>query len=153
MTGPYRVLASALLVAMLAAAGTGRALAQGESPKEPPMSVDAITDTTEAFTGQRVRFTGHVDKVLGSRVLIFRDQDARNKEHMLGVTRRPIRQMLGEGGAELEKGDQVLVTGVVRSGGLADVEAELGVDFDDETEKRFRDKPVVIVSEIVRTGS
>jgi hypothetical protein len=89
--------------------------------------------------------------VLDSRVLIFRDQDPRNKEHMLGVTRRPIRQMLAEGGAELEKDDQVLVTGVVRSGGLADIEAAMGVDFDDETEKRFRDKPVVIISELVRT--
>lgn len=151
MIGPDRGIGSALLAALFVVSGSGRLVGQKESPEKPPMSVDAITDTTEAFTGQRVRFTGHVDKVLDSRVLIFRDQDPRNKEHMLGVTRRPIRQMLGEGWAELEKGDQVLVTGVVRSGGLADIEAAMGVDFDDGTEKRFRDKPVVIISELVRT--
>ena len=52
------------------------------------MSVDGIRDTTEAFAGKRVRFTGTVDRVLGSRVLIFKDKDPMGKEHLLGITRR-----------------------------------------------------------------
>ena len=151
MTGSYRVLGSALLAAPLLFGALGQAIAQDKGPSKPPMSVDGILDTTEAFEGQRVRFTAHVDRVVGSRALIFRDQDARNKEHMLGVTRRTIRRLLGEGGVELEKGDQVLVTGVVRTGDLAAIEAELKLDLDAETEDRFRDKPVVVISELVRT--
>jgi hypothetical protein len=151
MTGWYRVLGSAALAAPLLVGSAGRAASQNESREKPPMSVDGITDTSEAFRGERVRFTGHVDRVLGSRVLVLRDQDPTGKEHMLGVTRRPIRQVLGEGGAELERGDEVLVTGVVRTGDLAGIEAELGVDFDDDTERRFHDKPVVIISEMIRT--
>ena len=151
MTGWYRVPGSALLAALLLGGGAGRVFAQGESPKKPPMSVDGITDTSEAFRGRRVRFTGHVDRVLGSRVLIFKDQDPSGKEHMLGVTRRPIRQLLGEGGAELERGDRVLVTGVVRTGDMAGLEAELGVDLDADTERRFGDQPVVVISEMIRT--
>jgi hypothetical protein len=151
MTGCHRVLGSAGLAALLLAGGGRQAVGQDKSPEKPPMSVDGIRDTAEAFAGKRVRFTGHVDRVLGSRVLILRDQDPTGKEHMLGVTRRPIRQVLGEGGAELERGDEVLVTGVVRTGDLAGIEAELGVDFDDDTERRFHDKPVVIISEMIRT--
>jgi hypothetical protein len=98
-----------------------------------------------------VRFTGNVDRVLGSRVLIFKDQDPAGKEHLLGITRRPIRQLLGEGGVELKGGDEVLVTGVVRTGELAALETKLGVEVDADTEKRFRDKPVVIISEMIRT--
>jgi hypothetical protein len=151
MTGCHRVLGSAGLAALLLAGGGRQAVGQDKSPEKPPMSVDGIRDTSEAFAGKRVRFTGHVDRVLGSRALIFKDQDPAGKEHLLGVTRRPIRQLLGEGGAELKGGDEVLVTGVVRTGGLPQIEAELGVDLDPGTEKQFRDKPVVIISEMIRT--
>jgi hypothetical protein len=71
---------------------------------------------------------------------------------LLGIARRPIRQLLGEGGAELKGGDEVLVTGVVRTGELPEIESQLGVEVDAGTEKRFRDKPVVVISEMVRTG-
>jgi hypothetical protein len=154
MTGSYRVLGSALLAAfMLAGRGAvGVAQTQEKSPEKPPMSVDGIRDTTEAFAGKRVRFTGTVDKVVGSRVLIFKDQDPTGKEHLLGITRRPIRQLLGEGGAELKGGEEVLVTGVVRTRELPAIESELGVELDAGTEKRFREKPVVVISEMVRTG-
>ena len=114
MTGSYRVPGTAVLAALMLAVWGGVAAAQqAKSPEKPPMSVDGIRDTTEAFVGKRVRFTGTVDRVLGSRVLIFKDQDPTGKEHLLAITRRPIRQVLGEGGAELKGGDEVLVTGVV----------------------------------------
>ena len=151
MTGCHGALGSAGLAALLLAGGGPQAVGQDKSPEKPPMSVDGIRDTSEAFAGKRVRFTGHVDRVVGSRALIFKDQDPAGKEHLLGVTRRPIRQLLGEGGAELKGGDEVLVTGVVREGDLAGLEAKLGVELDADTEKRFRDKPVVIISEMIRT--
>ena len=153
MTGSYRVPGTAVLAALMLAVWGGVAAAQqAKSPEKPPMSVDGIRDTTEAFVGKRVRFTGTVDRVLGSRVLIFKDQDPTGKEHLLAITRRPIRQVLGEGGAELKGGDEVLVTGVVRTGELAQIESEFGVEVDAATEKRFREKPVVVVSEMVRTS-
>ena len=146
-----RILGSAVLGLLLSIGCAGRAAAQEKSPEKPPMSVDGIRDTSEAFAGKRVRFTGHVDRVVGSRVLIFKDQDPAGKEHLLGITRRPIRQMLGESGVELKGGDEVLVTGVVRTGELAALETKLGVEVDADTEERFRDKPVVIISELIRT--
>lgn len=155
MTRSYRIAGTAVLAALMLAGQGGVAAAQqakDKSPDKPPMSVDGIRDTTEAFAGKRVRFTGNVDRVLGSRVLIFKDQDPTGKEHLLGITRRPIRQLLGEGGAELKSGEEVLVTGVVRTGELPAIESELGVEVDAATEKRFREKPVVVVSEMVRTS-
>jgi hypothetical protein len=153
MTGSYRVPGTVMIAALLLAGGGGVAAAQQEkSPEKPPMSVDGIRDTTEAFAGKRVRFTGTVDRVLGTRVLIFKDKDPMGKEHLLGITRRSIRQLLGEGGAELKGGDEVLVTGVVRTRELPAIESELGVELDAGTEKRFREKPVVVISEMVRTG-
>jgi hypothetical protein len=155
MTGSYRILGSAVLAALVLVGRWGVAAAQAtkeKSPEKPPMSVDGIRDTTEAFAGKRVRFTGTVDRVLGSRVLIFKDKDPTGKEHLLGITRRSIRQLLGEGGAELKGGDEVLVTGVVRTRELPAIESELGVEVDAATEKRFREKPVVVVSEMVRTS-
>ena len=154
MTRSCRSLGTVLAAFMLVGRG-GVAFAQQtqeKSPEKPPMSVDGIRDTTEAFAGKRVRFTGTVDRVLGSRVLIFKDKDAAGKEHLLGITRRSIRQLLGEGGAELKGGDEVLVTGVVRTRELPAIESELGVELDAGTEKRFREKPVVVISEMVRTG-
>ena len=153
MTRSYRVPGTMVIAALLLAGGGGVAAAQQEkSPEKPPMSVDGIRDTTEAFAGKRVRFTGTVDRVLGTRVLIFKDKDPMGKEHLLGITRRSIRQLLGEGGAELKGGDEVLVTGVVRTRELPAIESELGVELDAGTEKRFREKPVVVISEMVRTG-
>ena len=151
MTSLYAVVAPALFVVLLLGHAGGRADAQQQEPSKPPMSVDGITDSSDAFQGKRVRFTGHVDQVLGSKVLILQDDDSGDKEHMLGVTRRPIGQMLGEGGAKLSKGDRVLVSGIVRTGSLPDIEARLGLDLDADTKKRFRDKPVVIISELIRT--
>ncbi len=155
MTGSYRILGTAVLAALMLAGRAGVVAAQAtkeKSPEKPPMSVDGIRDTSEAFAGKRVRFTGTVDRVLGSRVLIFKDKDPTGKEHLLGITRRQIRQLLGEGGAELKGGDEVLVTGVVRTAELPRIESELGVEVDAATEKRFREKPVVVISEMVRTG-
>jgi hypothetical protein len=153
MTGSYRVPGTVMIAALLLAGGGGVAAAQQEkSPEKPPMSVDGIRDTTEAFAGKRVRFTGTVDRVLGTRVLIFKDKDPMGKEHLLGITRRSIRLLLGEGGTELKGGEEVLVTGVVRTGELPAIESELGVELDAGTEKRFREKPVVVISEMVRTG-
>jgi hypothetical protein len=151
MTSRYAVVGSALLVGLLLGHPRARADAQQQAPSKPPMSVDGIRDSSETFEGKRVRFTGHVDRVLGPKVLILQDDDAGNKEHLLGVTRLPIGQLLGEGGAKLSKGDRVLVAGLVRSGALSDIARQLGVDLDLDTEKRFRDKPVVVISEIVRT--
>lgn len=155
MTGlPHSAPSSGILAALLLSCGFASTLpAQRPERGDPPISVDAITDKPDGFIGQRVRFAGDVAKVLGTRVLTLKDQDRDRKEEILVVTRRPISQLLGEGGDELEGGDKVLVTGVVRSGTLADIETELGVHLDAATQHRFRRKPVVIVSEMVRTES
>ena len=113
----------------------------------------AITDKPDIFIGHRVRFAGDVAKVTGPRALTRKDQDPSQKEQILVITRRPINQMLGEGGASLESGDKVLVSGVVHRSDFAAIERELGLDLDADTEKHFRGKPVVIVSEMVRTES
>lgn len=153
MAGLQRyVTRSSMVTALLLSCGHAATL-RAQRTADPPISVDAITDKPDIFIGHRVRFAGDVAKVTGPRALTLKDQDPSQKEQILVITRRPINQMLGEGGASLESGDKVLVTGVVHRSDFAAIERELGLDLDADTEKRFRGKPVVIVSEMVRTES
>ena len=142
-----RVFAALLLVSM----GCGTTKAPPRDGSSPPASVDRITDDPDDFTGARVRLTARVAEVIGSRIFTLKDEDPVVKEQLLAVARRPLAAMLGEGGAELKPNDKVLVTGVVRPGDLAAIEGELDLDFDAKLEQRFRGKPVLVVSEVVRT--
>ena len=65
MTGSYRVPGTAVLAALMLAGWGGVAAAQAaqaKSPEKPPMLVDGIRDTSEAFAGKR-RF-GDIEKSL-----------------------------------------------------------------------------------------
>jgi hypothetical protein len=118
---------------------------------EPPISVDRIRDDPDDFIGDRVRLSTEVAEVQGTRILTVKDDDPLLKEQMLVLTRRPIGALLGEEKTTLTPGDELLITGVVRPGDMADLEAELGLDLDTRLENRFRGTPVLVASELVRT--
>ena len=141
-----RALLSALILA--AACNSGK-LPLPDGDVEPPISVDRIVDHPEQFIGKRVRLAGRIAEVHGNRMFTLKDDDPVLKEQMLVVTRRPL--PLGEGPTALKPGDELLVTGVIRPGDVADVEAEMGVDLDAKLENRFRGKPILVASEVVRT--
>jgi hypothetical protein len=119
---------------------------------EPPISVDRIRDTPEAFIGERVRLAAAVAEQYGSRMLALKDDDPAFKEQMLVITSRPLSVLLGDGGGTLRKGETLLVTGTVRAGRLTELERELGVQLDPQVRARYEGKPVLVASEIVRTG-
>jgi hypothetical protein len=148
MTPPALLLVPAALGTLLILGCRGMA---GKSEVEPPISVDRITDQPEAFTGERVRLSARVAEPHGNRVLTLKDDDPVRKEQMLVVTRRPLAELLGEDRTGVASGDQLLVTGVVHAGDLPEIERELGLDLAPELEKRFRGKPILVASEIVRT--
>lgn len=118
---------------------------------EPPISVDRILDRPERFIGDRVRLSADVADSYGNRMFTLKDDDPMMKEQILVVTRRPIPPLLGEERTLLKTGDELLVSGVIRPGDIADIEAELGVDLDAKLEDRFRGKPILVASEVIRT--
>ncbi len=141
----------AVLLVLGACPGGKLPLPDGEV--EPPMSVDRIRDRPDEFVGERVRLTASLAEPHGNRVFTLKDDDPMLKEQLLVVTRRPLPQLLAEEQTTLRPGDQLLVTGVIRRGDLAAIESELGVELDPKLENRFRDTPVLVASEVVRTGS
>lgn len=153
MTGfPGDVTVRALLSALiLAAACNSGKLPRPDGDVEPPVSVDGIVDHPEQFIGKRVRLTGRAAEIHGNRMFTLKDDDPVLKEQMLVVTRRPLPRLLGEEPTTLKPGDELLVTGIVRPGDVADIEAEMGLDFDTKLEDRFRGKPILVASEVVLT--
>lgn len=143
-----RVLLSTLILAP--ACNSGK-LPFPDGEVEPPISVDRIVDHPEQFIGERVRLAGRVAEIHGNRMFTLKDDDPVLKEQMLVVTRRPLPLLLGEDPTTLKPGDELLVTGVIRPGDVADIEAELALDLDTKLENRFRGKPILVVSEAVRT--
>lgn len=153
MTGRIRLatgLSALVLLALGAGCKSGKLpLPDGEI--EPPISVDKIRDDPDEFIGERVRLAARVAESHGTNMFTVRDDDPVLKEQMLVITRRPIAVLLGEENTTLKAGDELLVSGVVRPGDIGDLEAELGVDLDTKLENRFRGKPVLVASEVVRT--
>ena len=117
---------------------------------EPPVSVDTIRDDPEEYLGERVRFSAHVAEIHGSRILTLRDEDPVAREQILVVTRRSLPRLLGESTA-LEPGHKLLVSGIVRRFDVAELRQELNVEIDPRLEQRFRGKPMIVASEVVRT--
>ncbi len=149
---PRGAAALAFLVTLsVSAACGGKVPLPGDADIEPPISVDRIRDKPEEFIGQRVRLTADVAEAHGSRIFTLKDDDPVMKEQMLVVTRRPLPRLLAEERTTLKPGDKVLVSGMVRRGDVAEIEGELGVDLDPGLEARFRGKPLLVASEVVRT--
>ena len=147
--GLLYTLSAILLAGSAVACKSGKLLPDGEV--EPPLSVDRIRDDPDDFIGDRVRLTAQVAETHGIRVFTVRDDDPVLQEQLLVVTRRPVATLLGEEKTTLRAGDRLLISGVVRPGDIADLEAELGVDLDTRLEGRFRGKPVLVAGELVRT--
>ena len=120
----------------------------GGADVEPPVSVDTIRDDPEEYLGERVRISAHVAQIHGSRILTLRDEDPVAREQILVVTRRSLPRLLGESTA-LEPG-KLLVSGIVRRFDVAELRQELNVDRP-RLEQRFRGKPMIVASEVVRT--
>jgi predicted small lipoprotein YifL len=149
---PWLSAAAGLLVGLALGTACG---AKGPLPRdsdvEPPISVDRISDHPEQFLGERVRLAAHVAEQLGSRIFTLKDEDPVRKEQILVVTRRSLSRLLAEERTTLKPGERVLVSGVIRRCDVAEVEAELAVDLDPKLEERFRGKPMLVASEVVRT--
>jgi hypothetical protein len=151
MTGRIHLVTglSALVLLALGAGCKSGKLPLPDGEIEPPISVDKIRDDPDEFIGDRVRLAARVAELHGTRMFTVRDDDPVLKEQMLVITRRPI--ALGEENTTLKAGDEVLVSGVVRPGDIADLEAEFEVDLETKLENRFRGKPVLVASEVVLT--
>ncbi|MGH7631376.1 MAG: hypothetical protein ACREOF_18730 [Gemmatimonadales bacterium] len=139
------------LLALSSACGIPSPL-PGGAESVPPISVDRIMDRPEEFMGDRIRLAAAVAEPHGNRIFTLRDEDPVMREQILVVTRRPLPRLLAEERTTLQRGDKLLVSGIVRRCDVAEVEGELGVDLDPKLEERFRGKPMLVASEVVRTG-
>jgi hypothetical protein len=151
MTRPAGGAAVAAVLSIGMLAGCGGTVPGTGADIEPAVSVDRITDRPADFAGERVRLSGRVAEVYSARALSLRDDDPVRQEHLLVVTRRPVARLLGESGGTLHQDDELLVTGVIRVGDLPGLEAELGIELEERIRNRFRGKPVLVASELVRT--
>ncbi len=154
MTRLPRVLAvlPALAVMALAPACAGAKLPLPDGEVEPPVSVDRIRHRPAEFIGKRVRLAADIGELYGERVFTLKDDDPAFKEQLLVITTKLLPELLAEEWTLLKPGEKLLVSGTIRGGALAELEAELGVDLDPRLEARFRDKPVLVATEVVRTG-
>jgi hypothetical protein len=144
--------ASGFLVALALGTACGAKVPlPGDGDVEPRISVDRIRDHPDQFLGERVRLGAHVAEQHGSRIFTLKDEDPVRKEQILVVTRRSLSGLLAEERTTLKPGERVLVAGVIRRCDVAEVEAELDVDLDPKLEERFRGKPMLVASEVVRT--
>jgi hypothetical protein len=146
------------IAAVLSAVGLAAACNSGKLPLpnaevDPPISVERITDRPQEYIGDRVRLAGKVGQLYGNRALTILDEDPVQKEELLVVTRGPLPRLLGEEPNTLKPGDELLVSGVIRAGNVAEIEKELGIDLDPKLESRFRGKPILVASEVVRTDA
>jgi hypothetical protein len=149
---PYRLALGAARTALWVLAA-GCAGSSGASTKvDPPVSVDRIRDTPDAYIGKRVRLGAAVAEQRGSRVFVLKDHDPAFKEHMLVITTRPLPDLLGEARTTLTPGEKLLLTGVVHREPLASLEGELGVQLEEGVRARFEGTPVLVATEVVRTG-
>jgi hypothetical protein len=134
------------------AAGCAGGSSAADTKVDPPVSVDRIRDTPDAYVGKRVRLGAEVAEQRGSRVFVLRDHDPTFKEHMLVITTKPLSDLLGEARTKLEAGEKLLLTGVVHREPLAALEGELGVQLEEGVKTRFEGTPVLVATEVVRTG-
>jgi hypothetical protein len=135
----------------LLAAGCAGGSAGADTKVDPPVSVDRIRDTPDAYVGKRVRLRAAVAEQRGSRVFVLKDHDPAFKEHMLVITTKPLPELLGEARTSLRAGEKLLLTGVVHRESLAALESELGVQLEEGVRARFEGTPVLVATEVVRT--
>ena len=152
MTRLYRLAYCVAIPALgILAAGCAGGSSAADTKVDPPVSVDRIRDTPDAYVGKRVRLGAEVAEQRGSRVFVLRDHDPTFKEHMLVITTKPLSHLLGEARTRLEAGERLLLTGVVHREPLAALEGELGVQLEEGVKARFEGTPVLVVTEVVRT--
>jgi hypothetical protein len=153
VTHLYRLAYCAAIPALgILAAGCAGGSSAAEIKVDPPVSVDRIRDTPDAYVGKRVRLGAEVAEQRGSRVFVLRDHDPTFKEHMLVITTKPLSDLLGEARTKLEAGEKLLLTGVVHREPLAALEGALGVQLEEGVKARFEGTPVLVATEVVRTG-
>ena len=153
MIRPYQLVHRAAFPSLwILAAGCAGGSAGAVTKVDPPVSVDRIRDTPDAYVGKRIRLGASVAEQRGSRVFVLKDHDPAFKEHMLVITTKPLSDLLGESRTGLEAGEKVLLTGVVHREPLAALEGELGVQLEEGVRARFEGTPVLVATEVVRTG-
>lgn len=104
--------------------------------REPAPGADVtagqVVENPGAYIGKTVRVSGEVERAAGERSFVLDSGVASGGLLVLGA---PPPQ---------ESGDEVVVTGTVRTLVIAEVERELGWDLDPEIEMEFESKPVLI---------
>ena len=152
MIRPYQLVHRAAFPSLwILAAGCAGGSAGADTKVDPPVSVDRIRDTPDAYVGKRVRLRAAVAEQRGSRVFVLKDHDPAFKEHMLVITTKPLPDLLGEARTSLQAGEKLLLTGVVHREPLAALESELGVQLEEAVRARFEGTPVLVATEVVRT--
>lgn len=167
MRHDIRTFSTATLVATLvaAAAASGcenRAEQQQRQPertapaqetpttKEAPavVKVDDVREEPRRFLGKNVRLTGEVDQIFADRAFELEGTGWAFDDNITVLTKTPVQL----GGQALEKGDELIVTGVVRLFAVTEVERELGWDMTTEVETELKERPVLIADTIRKIG-
>lgn len=95
------------------------------------------------YYDKEVTVAGEIQDAYSKRVFKVSDQTA--GDELLVLTRRPLTQsQLNEAEELLEDNADVRVKGTVRQLMVTEIEREFGLDFPNDIEVEFRDKPILI---------
>lgn len=110
--------------------------------------IDTIKESPERFYGKTVHVSASVDEIYGDRAFELEGTGWAFDDNITVLTKVPVRVA----GAPLAKGDQVIVTGVVRPFVVANVERDIGWDISPEVEIKLTRRPVLIAESIRKVG-
>lgn len=147
MTTPPRQRFAILVAMLLAGSGVLGCDRNAEPPvtrEPPPRSVEGIVESSETLIGKRITVAGEVDEIRGERAFVLQGNDWVFEDDILVVTSSPLRLA----GIVPEEGDDLIVTGTVRTLDRALAEEVLGPEPDEELMARWDGKLVIMASAI-----
>jgi hypothetical protein len=108
---------------------------------------EQVFDQPEQFMGSRVDLTGEVDRVLDDRAFVV-DGPGIFGDQLLVVSRTPLTQAGNFDDLDALEENEVTVTGVVREFNMAQLQQELGVEFDTEEFRNWEGRPIVVAEAV-----
>lgn len=110
----------------------------------PTSTVEGIVESPSTFVGREVTLAGEVEGMPGERAFVLEGNDWIFDEEVLVITSSPFRLA----GLAPEEGDDVIVTGMVRTFDTALSQEAFGDAPDEDLAARWAGKPVIMATAI-----
>lgn len=112
-------------------------------------SVEKVADDPSRLYGKRLTLAGEVDDVLGPRAFTVKGEGVFiDADEVIVLTKTPPRFA----GMAVEADDDVIATGTIRPGVVAELEREIGWDLEPQLEAEIQRRPVLVADTLRQVG-